>query len=50
MISVDTFARDFETTAVLPEQLAIDIARLAYPDLDEASYVAEACRLLDAVA
>lgn len=38
MIAVDTFARDFETTAVLPEQLAIDIARLAYPDLDEASY------------
>lgn len=38
MMPVDAFARDFESAAVLPEQLAIDIARLAYPELDEASY------------
>lgn len=35
MIPLAAFVRNFETVDILPEQLAIDIARVAYPDLDE---------------
>ena len=39
MILSDDFARHFEAQDALPEQLVIDIARVAYPDLDAAAYV-----------
>ena len=35
MIAIAAFARNFANADILPEQLAIDIARVAYPDLDE---------------
>ena len=38
MSLVDEFARNFETADITPEQLAIDIARIAYPALDEPDY------------
>ena len=38
MSLVDAFVRDFETVDITPEQLAIGIARIAYPALDEPDY------------
>ena len=35
MSLVDAFVRNFERVDITPEQLAIDIARIAYPNLDE---------------
>jgi regulator of sirC expression with transglutaminase-like and TPR domain len=35
MTAIDVFVRNFESAGVVPEQLAIDIARIAYPALDE---------------
>ena len=38
MNPIDKFVHHFEDGAALPEQLVIDIARIAYPDLDEAAF------------
>jgi regulator of sirC expression with transglutaminase-like and TPR domain len=38
MSLVDEFIRNFESADITPERLAIDIARIAYPTLDEPGY------------